>query len=90
MSIGYRLFILDNIDIYKLLDLITDPKIQDIIKKLIDNYGTLDGVIYFLDSYSFDKDVISILKSLGIVSEVDGKLYIIIPNLKVFKSIYTY
>ncbi len=90
MSIGYRLFILDNIDIYKLLDLITDPKIQDIIKKLIDNYGTLNGVIYYLDSYPFDKEIISILKSLGIVSEVDGKLYIIIPNLKVFKSIYTY
>ncbi len=90
MSIGYRFYILDNIDIYKLIELLSDPRLRDTIKNLIDMYGTLDGVIYFIDSFKMDKDILSVLKSLGIISEVDGKLYIIIPNLKVLKNIYTY
>lgn len=90
MSIGYRFYIIDNIDVYKLIELLADPRFQSIIKNLLDTYGTLDGIIYFIDSFKIDKEILSVLKSLGIVSEIDGKLYIILPNLKVLKNIYTY
>ncbi len=90
MSIGYRFYLIDSIDVYKLIELLDDPRVHDTIKKLIDTYGTLNGIIYFLDSFTFDKDILSVLKALGIVSEIDGKIYLILPNLKILKNVYEY